>query len=82
MRRPRPIRGLLAGLLALVTFTSSAVAMTAGGRSSGLGALARSVTAQVADAAHFATSAGGHLDGTHAGRRGEDGGAAHDGHHR
>ena len=37
-RRTSPVRGLLAGLLALVAFASSAVAMTAGG-SDGGGAL-------------------------------------------
>jgi hypothetical protein len=44
-----PFRGLPAGVLALVTFASAAVAMTAGGSSNGAATTAQAVTAQMVD---------------------------------
>ena len=43
---PSPLRGLLAGLLALIVFASVAVAMAAGGSASVAGGLTPSLTGQ------------------------------------
>jgi hypothetical protein len=65
MNRPTPRRGLLAGLLAVVVFASSAVAMTARGTTSATGTAAQTSAAGAVSAA---------VDDD-----GHDGGRSHDG---
>ena len=63
-RRPSPLRGLLAGLLALIAFASSAVAMTAGGSNGDAALPVQAVAAQSAeDAAIGEPDAGRGFDG-------------------
>lgn len=63
MQIPRnPRRGLVAGMVALSIFSSSAVAMTAGVSISGPVSLAQTLTAQAAGHGH---DGGGHRGGGH-----------------
>jgi hypothetical protein len=70
-QRPTPLRGLLAGLLALIAFASTAVAMTAGRTSSTAGSPAQLAAAQTVvggdggptDAARGGDEADGHDGG-------------------
>jgi hypothetical protein len=72
--RPTPIRGLMAGLLALIAFASSAVVMTADGPSSGTTNLALAPAAQT-----VVHGGGARIEGA----RGDDEGDGRDdgGHH-